>query len=236
MTTQFVQDVLDALDQTSTHRDVERLLRTRSWKPCGAGDWAFALRGPGSDIVARVSPFDPVGPYTARLYSDAAPTGQVPHLFAHRRLAGGGDLQLMERLYPVPEAVAVEFLRRFNAPDPELAALAEIVAHIHRDARDSLPWCGPLDQNPSNVMRNGNGHLVLTDPYYADGPDLYATAERDPHRVAALIPEDQRRHMTEIPLTESGPWETDERAALREKLRRADADRASARDEARGSS
>lgn len=89
---------------------------------------------------------------------------------------------------------------------------------------------------PSNVMRNGNGHLVLTDPYYADGPDLYATSEQDPHRVAALIPEDQRRHMTEIPLTESGPWEADERAALREKLRRADADRASTRDEARGSS
>jgi hypothetical protein len=57
---------------------------------------------------------------------------------------------------------------------------------------------------------------------YADGPNLYAAAEDDPERVVVLIPESERRFMTEIPLTESGPWTAEDREALREKLRRAD--------------
>lgn len=71
-------------------------------------------------------------------------------------------------------------------------------------------------------MRTSDGRLVLTDPYYADGPNLYATAERDPAHIVAVIPEDQRRFMTEIPLSQSGTWPREERQALRERLRLAD--------------
>ena len=211
------------LDPQATHLDVERLLLVAGWTPCGAGDWAIALASPDGDVVARISPFDPVGPYTARLYDEAAATGLVPLLFAHRRLAGGGDLQLLERLTPVGEPEAFAFLARLADPDPGIAALADIVASVHADAVRELPWCGPLDSNPSNIMRNRHGRLVLTDPYYADGPNLYATAEQDPARLVTLIPEEQRRFMTEIPLAESGPWSTMDRLALQEKLRRADA-------------
>ncbi|SEE96972.1 hypothetical protein [Ruania alba] len=215
--------VLDAIGATSTHRDVEQLLRGSGWIACGAGDWAFALAAPDADIVARISPFDPVGPYTARLYHDAAATGQTPRLYAHRRLAGGGDLQVMERLTSVPACEAEDFLARLAAAEPELEELADIVTRVHHDAQRDLPWCGPLDDNPSNVMRTTDGRLVLTDPYYADGPDLYATAEREPDRVVAAIAEPERRFMTEIPLACSGPWGQGDRDALREKLRQADA-------------
>ncbi|UFU07470.1 hypothetical protein [Ruania halotolerans] len=214
---------LDAIDARATHRDVEHLLLGSGWTPCGSGDWAFALIAPEEDMVARISPFDPVGPYTARLYRDAAATNQTPRLYAHRRLAGGGDLQVMERLTAVPIPEAAAFLARLAVPELELKALAEIVARVHRDARRDLPWCGPLDDNPSNVMRTADGRLVLTDPYYADGPNLYATAQRDPDRFVTQIRQDQRRFMTEIPLACSGPWEQRDRDDLREKLRQADA-------------
>ena len=46
----------------ATHHDVEGLLRREGWAWCGAGDWAFALAAPDGDVVARISPFDPVGP------------------------------------------------------------------------------------------------------------------------------------------------------------------------------
>lgn len=71
-------------------------------------------------------------------------------------------------------------------------------------------------------MRASMVRLVLCDPFYADGPHLYATAQRDPDRVAWLIPEDQRRWMTEIPLAVSGPWPPEERDTMREALRGAD--------------
>ena len=227
MNAQLVRTVLGALLPTSTHHDVEQLLlREAGWTPCGVGDWAFALAAPDGELVARISPFDPVGPYTARLYREAAATGQVPRLLAHRRLAGGGDLQIMERLGAVPESEATTFLTRLVKPVPELKTLADVVARVHRDAQRDLPWCGPLDRNPSNVMREPSGALVLTDPYYADGPNLYATAERDPDSFVAQLPANQRRFMTEIPLVHSGPWSPDEREALREMLQRADDRRA----------
>lgn len=210
----------------STHRDVAEQLRADGWTRCGDGDWASAFAAPDADVVARISPFDPVGPYTARLYTEAAATGQVPRLFAHRSLSGGGDLQVMERLRPVPSPEAAAFLARLAVPEPDLAPLAAVVVRVHAAASRDLPWCGPLDDNPSNVMRRIDGTLVLTDPYYADGPNLYAAAEHDPDRVVADIPEHRRRYMTEIPLAQSGPWERAAREALREQLRRSDERRA----------
>lgn len=205
-----------------THREVDALLRGRGWTWCGAGDWAFALLSPDGHAVARISPFDPVGPFTATLYEQARTTEQVPALGFHQRLAGGGDLQVMERLTEVPEAEAVDFMRRLTTPTPELAELFKTVSRVHSDALAKLPWCGPLDENPSNVMRTRDGRLVLIDPYYADGPNLYAMAHSDPGRFVTLLAEDERRFMTEIPLAASGPWHEQDRHALRLRLRAAD--------------
>ncbi|MCO1338759.1 hypothetical protein BJH93_07635 [Kocuria polaris] len=215
-------DAFRGLGPDATHRDVTDAVLAAGWIRCGDGDWASAFAAPGGAVVARISPFDPVGPYTARLYTEAAETGLVPRLYAHRSLSGGGDLQLMERLQPVPVAEAAAFLARLAVPDLGLAPLAAVVVRIHADACRELPWCGPLDDNPSNVMRTIDGQLVLTDPYYADGPNLFATAEHDPDRLVATIPERHRRFMTEIPLAASGPWEPAAREAVREGLRLAD--------------
>lgn len=197
------------------HRDVERKLRSAGWTPCGAGDWAIALRSPDGAAAARISPFDPTGPYTAALYRQAGHTRQVPELFAHRRLAGGGDLQVMEWLRPVAEDEAVAFHRAIARRAPEVADLVDVVSRLHEQARRELPWCGPLDHNPANVMRAADGRLVVADLFYADGPNLYATAATDPDLVVAKIPEAERRFMTEIPLAASGPWDPEAREAMR---------------------
>lgn len=212
-----------SLPEDTSHRGVESLMRDAGWESCGAGDWAIALAAPSGEVVARISPFDPVGPYTARLYREAAGTGRVPAIYAHRRLAGGGDVQILEKLTAVGADEAALFLKRLTSGDAELSELAAITASLHRDAQRELPWCGPLDSNPSNVMRTRSGRLVLTDPYYADGPSLYATAEAHPEIVAGRIPEGERRFMTEIPLACSGPWSLDDREAMREALAREDA-------------
>ncbi|MGX9296505.1 hypothetical protein [Tsukamurella paurometabola] len=205
------------------HRAAEAAFAAAGWTRCGAGDWAIALASPDGALVARISPFDPVGPYSAALYREAAGTGQVPALHAHRRLAGGGDLQVLERLIDAPAGVAESFHRSIADGDPVTAALSAIVRRIHAGALRELPWCGPLDTNSSNVMRRADGTPVLIDPLYADGPDLYTTAGRDPDLFVTRIPEAERRFMTEIPLAASGPWPAAERAALREALAAADA-------------
>ena len=205
------------------HRDVERMLVSAGWTPCGAGDWAIALRSPSGTAAARISPFDPTGPYTAALYRHATHTRQVPDLFAHHRLRGGGDLQVMEWLRPVAEPDAVAFHRAIATRAPKVAALVHIVRRIHEQARRELPWCGPLDHNPANVMRALDGRLVVADLFYADGPNLDATAATDPDLGVAKIPEAERRFMTEIPLAASGPWHRAQQEAMRAGLAAADA-------------
>ena len=228
MTLEEAGELLGRLGPHADHRDVEQVLLAAGWTRCAAGDWAIALRSPDGTAAARISPFDPTGPYSAALYQEAAHTRQVPRLFAHRRLAGGGDLQLLEWLQPVPEDEAVAFHRAIATRVPEVAELVDVVRRVHERARDELPWCGPLDTNPSNVMRTADGRLVVADLFYADGPDLYATAATDPDRLVALIPEAERRYMTEIPLAASGPWLPGAQAAMRAGLAAADARKASA--------
>ena len=206
---------LGLLTDDLDHRDVERALRDDGWTPCGAGDWAIALRSPDGTAAARISPFDPTGPYTADLYRRVAGTRQVPVLVAHRRLAGGGDLQVMEWLAPVPQDEAEAFQQSLAERRPEMAELAAVVDEVHARALRELPWCGPLDHNPANVMRASDGRLVVLDLFYADGPDLYATAANEPDRLVALIPAEQRRFMLDLPLATSGPWDPAARAAMR---------------------
>ncbi|MEU4625875.1 hypothetical protein AB0G04_38615 [Actinoplanes sp. NPDC023801] len=220
-----MSDSVSASFHDVDHRLVERTLLAAGWTPCGAGDWAIALRSPDGTTAARISPFDPTGPYTAALYRQAAHTRQVPALLAHARLTGGGDLQLMEWLRPVAREEAVAFHRAVAGRAPQVAELADVVRRVHEQARRELPWCGPLDHNPANVMRAADGRLVVADLFYADGPNLYATAASDPDLVVARIPESGRRFMTEIPLAASGPWEPGAREAIRAGLAAADARR-----------
>ncbi|MEH1128027.1 hypothetical protein [Micromonospora sp. CPCC 206061] len=222
------REVLGPLGRQADHRDAERALLAAGWTRCGAGDWAIALRSPDGTAAARISPFDPTGPYNGALYREAAYTRQVPQLFAHRRLAGGGDLQVLEWLRPVPKDDAIAFHRAIATQAPEVADLVDVVRRVHERARQELPWCGPLDTNPTNVMRAADGRLVVTDLFYADGPNLYATAATEPDLVVARIPQDERRFMTEIPLAVSGPWDPEARKAMRAGLAAADARKASA--------
>ncbi|NGN93865.1 hypothetical protein G5C66_14060 [Nocardioides sp. KC13] len=48
------------------------------------------------------------------------------------------------------------------------------------------------------------------DIFALDGPRLYGTAATDPDLVAALIPEGERRFITEIPIANTGGRQDDE--------------------------
>jgi hypothetical protein len=213
----------DGLGPTTNHVAAEQTLADKEWTRCGAGDWAIALCSPDGELAARISPFDPTGPMTAELYRQAAHTGRAPRLAHHARLEGGGDLLVMEYLEPAPRAEAADFLADIAANAPSLREFATILRHVHAEGAASLPWCGPLDTNPTNIMRRRDGTLVLTDPFYADGPNLYSAALHDPERVARLIPPQERRYIAEIPLVESGPWPEGEQDRLRAALAAADA-------------
>lgn len=211
------------LDATTNHVHAGIALAGRGWAPCGTGDWATVLASPDRTLAARISPFDPTGPLTAQLYREAAATGRVPRLLHHARLEGGGDLLVMEYLLPVARDAAAAFLDDVAAGAGGLGALAAVLHRIHTEGAAVLPWCGPLDTNPANVMRRADGTLVLTDPFYADGPRLYAAASADPARVVRLIPPHERRYLTEIPLAGSGPWADGEQDRIRAGLAAADA-------------
>ncbi|MGC5166960.1 hypothetical protein [Luteimicrobium sp. DT211] len=210
------------LGPTTSWRTARDLLLDAGWTLAGAGDWAWVLRSPSRRHAARISPFDPAARYTAALYAAAAGTGRVPSDARLVPLDGGASLLVMEHLEPVPAPVAADFHRRLDEGDPELVALAAHVRAVHARGAAEQPFWGPVDTNPGNVMRRADGTLVLTDPFYADGPALYGTAAEDPDRLVALVPAARRRHLTEIPLAVSGPWEPGAQERLRRALHDAD--------------
>jgi hypothetical protein len=181
------------------------------------------LRSPSGALAARISPFDPVATYTTELFRRAASTGFVPALHALRPLDGGAVCTVMEYLLPTPPDEAAAFFEALAGGGPRFAELARIIAAVLEEAHERLPWCDRLDTNPSNVMRRRHGGLVLTDPFFADGPTMYGSILTDPLQVARLIPPEQRRHMLELPLAESGPWDPVQREKMRVALASADA-------------
>ncbi|HET8684829.1 MAG TPA: hypothetical protein VFM54_23605 [Micromonosporaceae bacterium] len=56
---------------------------------------------------------------------------------------------------------------------------------VHERVRRELTRCGPLDDNPANVMHAARRRLVVVGLFYADGLNLYAAAVIDPNLVAA---------------------------------------------------
>ncbi len=214
--------ILDSLPAEADHTVAEQVLAAAGWTRCGVGDWAVVLASPSGSLAARIAPFDPVAPYTAELFRRAAGTGQVPELHAYVVLEGGAVCLVMERLFAVEEEHAAAFFRQLAEPTRELAVLARVLGEVYAEAHHDLPWCGPIDPNPANVMCRASGDLVLTDPFYADGPHLYGSLHDDPMLVARMIPEEVRRHMFELPLAESGPWDPEERERLRAGLAEAD--------------
>jgi hypothetical protein len=215
--------VFDALPAGADHDQVERVLLADGWSRCGVGDWAVVLADPRGDVAARISPFDPVAPYTAELFRLAAGTRQVPVLHAYVELAGGAVCTVMERLHPVKPDVGAGFFQELEGRPPHLVALATALDQVLEQAGRELPWCGPLDPNPSNVMRRSGGDLVLTDPFYADGPNLYGSLLTDPMTLARSIPAERRRYMFELPLAETGPFDPDVRRQMELGLAEADA-------------
>ncbi len=212
----------ELLDAAMPWTDVVSALQTHGWTPCGTGDWATALRSPSGALAARISPFDPAGPYSAMLYREAAHTRQVPALVEHRVLSGGADLTVMEYLSPVAEAEGAAFQQSIARRDPAVAALADHIEAVHTRGAREQPWWGPLDDNPANVMRGADGRLVVADLFYADGPSLYATVRSDPDRIVRDYPEHLRRHMTELPLASSGGWAEGDAERMRVALAAAD--------------
>lgn len=215
--------ILDGLAPTMDYVTVEAWFTSHGWSRCGVGDWAVVLRSPTGDLTTRISPFDPVAPYTVRLFREAAGTRQVPALHAHRELEGGAVLTVMEHLLPAEPDEAAPFLRALAERRSDVAALADVIDRILAVACADLPWCDRIDQNPANVMRRADGDLVFIDPFFAEGTKLYGSLLTDPSVVARTIPPDRRRHMFDLPLADSGPWDPVGREEMRAALAAADA-------------
>lgn len=141
---------------------------------------------------------------TVALYREGAGNRYLPRLHAHRPLDGGGCLMLLDFLTPVAAAEASRWHQRLrdrtaHEADRELAAAAALIAQLHRRAEAALPWCGPLDDNPGNVMCGPSGQITFVDLFYVQGRVLYAKALDAAAEVVAAIPAGLRRHMFEIP-------------------------------------
>ncbi|MBM7783685.1 hypothetical protein [Tenggerimyces flavus] len=171
------------------------------WKMCGQGDWAYAYRSPSGQLVARVSPFEPVYGYFVELCRRCAGNRHVPSLELATRLEGGGHLAVLEHL-AVPARNSVEtFLGDWERParsDPDLRALRREVDAIDERGRRTVPWWTGIDLGERHVLLSTDGNLKVID-LFSVGWSLLDDLLRDPQAFASRVPPDRCRYLLDIP-------------------------------------
>jgi len=178
---------LPAIPAHASAQDALALLTRAGWREVGVGHCAWVFAAPDGDWVARVAPVDPAYRMFAEdcLYGPA--NRWLPKVVSITPLRREGYIVLMERLWPVDEAVASAFCAAlgiknesgFDAPsasaafseadDADFAALrARVLALLAKGAARYRLW-GGADIKESCVMRNASGHLKLIDPLFLAG-------------------------------------------------------------------
>ncbi|RRS01938.1 hypothetical protein [Glycomyces terrestris] len=198
------------------HREAAGRLAAAGWGVCGIGDWAYVWRSPDGRVVARVCAFEPGYGVFIALCDRLKGHPMLPRVDFDAELRGGGRVTVMESLMPASreERSAVTVRWDAAAPGDPVAALREEAERLDAEAARSVPFWGGLDRNPGNVMRRGDGGLVLVDLFYANGEEIYKALAQDPAAVAAAYPPERRAFICEIAavVRESTP---EELAALR---------------------
>lgn len=171
------------------------------WLPCGIGDWAVGLRAPSGLLAARVCPFDPAHVAFLELCRRCPGNPYLPAVELAVALAGGGALTVMEFLAPVPEAVAAEVTHRWRngEGDADFDAVRREALAVDARYRATVPWWDGIDLGLGDVGMATDGRLALLDLFCLDGAALYGQILRDAAVVRRRIPEEQRRHLLEIP-------------------------------------
>ncbi len=183
------------------HREALIELIRLGWSPCGVGDCAVGVRSPSGLLVARVCPFDPAHPAFTELCDRCPRNPYLPCIELAVALEGGGALTVMEFLAPVGSAVAVGVARRWRDGDgdSDFEVMRREALAIDGQYRARVAWWDGIDLNEGNIRRALDGRLALVDLFCFDGATLYGQILEDAATVRRRIPEDQRRHLLEIP-------------------------------------
>lgn len=183
------------------HREALVELIRLGWSPCGAGDCAVGLRSPSGLLAARVCPFDPAHPAFIELCGRCPRNPYLPGIDLAVALDGGGALTVMEFLAPVSSAAAAGVVRRWREGDgdPAFEVVRREALAVDAENRVRVPWWDGIDLNEGNIRRALDGRLALVDLFCFDGAALYGQILEDAAAVRRRLPEDQRRHLLEIP-------------------------------------
>ncbi|GAA2285234.1 hypothetical protein GCM10009853_045130 [Glycomyces scopariae] len=182
------------------HRAVAGRLLADGWNVCGIGDWAYVWRSPDGRLVARVCAFEPGYGVFVELCRKLSGHPMLPRVDFDAELQGGGRVTVMEALMPASDEERATVTERWDAADSSdpVAAVRSEAERLNAEAAQSIPFWGGLDRNPGNVMRRGDGGLVLVDLFFAEGRDIYRALTEEPERVAAAFPADERVFICEI--------------------------------------
>lgn len=194
-----------------SHRRTLADLVLLGWTPCGVGDWAVGLRSPGRLLAARICPFDPAYSAFVELCRRCADNPYLPRINLSAALDGGGSVTVMEFLSPAPRARAAQLTDQWRQDDgdAELMALKEAALAVDAEYRIRVPWWDGVDLNEDNVRQSADGRPTLLDVFCMDGAALYGQILKGADVVRRAFPEEQRRHLLEIPYLarESSPDE-----------------------------
>jgi hypothetical protein len=187
--------------ESLSHRQVLAELIEAGWVPCGACDWAVALRSPEGTLVARVSPFDPAYRAFVDLCRGCPRNRWLPRVELAADLEGGGSAVFLEFAAPVEQALAAQVARQWQAGggDAEFEEVRQAARIIDERYRESTPWWNGFDVNDAHVRKAADDRLVLIDIYCMDGASLYGSILEDVAAVHRRIPRERMRYALEIP-------------------------------------
>lgn len=167
--------------------EVRDALVTSGFELIGTGHWAWVYGHTELAVAARVTPVDPA----YRIFVDDCLKGPsnrwLPSVFSITPIQRNGYYVLMERLWPVDDAVAEAFCAALDirnesgfeppvasaafdgAGDPDFAALGVRVKAMLAEGAARYRLWGGADIKESSVMRNAEGQLKLVDPVFLAG-------------------------------------------------------------------
>jgi hypothetical protein len=158
-----------------------------------------------------VCPFDPAYSAFLELCRRCAGSRYLPRIDLTAALEGGGSLTVLEFLAPAQERAAGQLIRQWDQDDgdAELSRVKAAALAVDEEYRARVPWWDGIDLNQGNVRASVDGRLMLVDVFCLDGAGLYGQILHDPAVVRRRIPEEERRHLLEIPYLarESSPAE-----------------------------
>lgn len=180
-------------------RDSKAYAEENQWPLLATGDWSWVYNVPNTEIVWRITPFDPAFEVFVKTCLSSPANPHLPDIHGNHTHRMGGATTVMERLDEVERELAESWFADLDrGGTPALEQLRQGISAPELGSDVSL-FVG-IDRNPANVLRRpSDGELVFTDAFWINGPLLLELVRTAPEKALENYPRSKLAEWAHLP-------------------------------------